>query len=475
MSENRKNSFDVAVLGAGPGGYVAALQAAKLGAKVALIEKENIGGTCLNWGCIPTKALLSSANIYQQAKNASAMGININDISYDMNKISQRKDRVVARLVKGIEYLLKNEDITVIEGQGNLSEPNKIKVTGENFTEEIQAENIIIATGSKAAELAVPGRDLPAVIGSREALSLTDLPREMAIVGGGVIGMEFAYLFASLDVKVTVIEYMDSILPGIDKDIVKELQRTARRQKISLHTSSELREISTLKEQGEQEKLQLQYIEDSEEKSLVADLALIAVGRVPSLSGIDTEKLGLEKAEQGKGIAVNERMETNCDNIYAIGDVTNKNLLAHVAMHQGIVAAKNICGKSATMNYQAVPSAIFTSPEIATVGLGEEAAKEKGYEIKVAKFPYSANGKVLAAGERQGFAKLIADSNSGKLLGGAIVGMHATDLIATITLAIEQGLKAKEIGETIFAHPTTSEVIHEAALGLEGGALHQSE
>ncbi len=473
MSEVKQTEFDLAILGAGPGGYVAALQAAKLGAEVALIEKENIGGTCLNWGCIPTKALISSAELYRKTREASSLGVNIDEVSINMAGMIKRKDRVVTKLVRGIEYLLKNEGVTVFQGEGEFVRPGEITVTGDNYCQDIRTKKAIIATGSRASRLPVPGMELPGVIGSREALALEELPEKMVIVGGGVIGMEFAFLFANLDVEVTVIEFLDDILPEMDGDIRKELRRSARRRKINLHTSSEVQKISTTED--EEEKLLVNFVEEDKEKFIPTEMVLVAVGRVPDFTGLDPEALGLDCQESGRGIAVNERMETSVDNVYAIGDVTDKILLAHVAMHQGIVAAKNACGRESSMSYQAVPSAIFTDPEVATVGLSEKEAASRGITVEVGRFPYSANGKVLAAGERQGFVKILQEKESGRVIGGAIVGLHATDLIATLTLAVENNLTAADIGETIFAHPTTAEVIHEAALGLEGGALHYSE
>lgn len=476
MSNSEKElNYDLVIIGGGPGGYVAAIRASRQGAKVALVEKEAIGGVCLNWGCIPTKAMIRSAEIYQEVQEAHKFGVNIEgEASIDLSSVIKRKNRIVRRLVKGIEVLLKSENIDIYNGIGLLNQPGQVQVEFDDREEKIlQAENIIIATGSKAASLPISGTDLPGVISSREALDLNDLPEKMVVIGGGVIGMEFAFLYANMGVEVTVIEFQDSIVPDADKDITDELAKLARNKKINIHTSSQAKKIAET--EGRNNNMLVAFEEDGEEKYIITNKVLIAVGRLPNLPGIDAESLGLELNKRRGGIKVDDHMKTSVDGVYAIGDVTDKIMLAHVASHQGIVAADNITNSDHKMDYRAVPSAIFTDPEVATVGMSERDAKEAGVNFVVGRFPFSANGKVMAMGERRGFVKIIKEEESGRVIGAAIIGVHATDLIATLTLAVNKNLTAHEIAETIHAHPTTAEVIHEAALDTEGGAIHYSK
>lgn len=476
MAKSEKDlNYDLVVIGGGPGGYVAAIRAARQGLRVALVEKEAIGGVCLNWGCIPTKAMIRSAEIYHQAQDARKFGVNIDgDITIDLPSVIKRKDRIVRRLVKGIEVLLKKENVDTYTGIGLLSKPGQVQVELEDGEEKIlQAENIIIATGSKSASLPIDGIDLPGVINSREALDLEDLPEKMVVIGGGVIGMEFAFLYSNMGVEVTVIEFMDSIVPEADNDITDELAKLARNKKINIHTSSQAKKIA--KTEGRNDNMLVAFEVEGKEKYIITDKVLIAVGRLPNLPGIDSESIGLELNEKRGGIKVDDHMRTSVDGIYAIGDVTDKVMLAHVASHQGIVAADNIAGSEHKMDYKAVPSAIFTDPEVATVGMSEKDAKEAGIDYVVGRFPFSANGKVMAMGERRGFVKIIKEEDTGQVIGAGIIGLHATDLIASLTLAVNRNLTAHEIAETIHAHPTTAEVIHEAALDTEGGAIHYSK
>ncbi len=476
MSKKDNNlNYDLVVIGGGPGGYVAAIRASRQGARVALVEKESIGGVCLNWGCIPTKAMIRSAEIYHEVQDARKFGINIEgEATIDLPSVIKRKDRIVRRLVKGIEVLLKNEDVDTYNGIGLLSKPDQVQVELDDGEEQIlNAENIIIATGSKTADLPIPGMDLPGVITSRDALDLEEMPDKLVVIGGGVIGMEFAFLYANMGVEVTVIEFEDSIVPDADNDITDELTKLARNKKINIHTSSQAKKIAET--EGRNNNMLVAFEKEGEEKYIITDKVLVAVGRLPNLPGIDTESLGLELNERRGGIKVDDHMRTSVDGIYAIGDVTDKVMLAHVASHQGIVAADNITGTEHKMDYKAVPSAIFTDPEVATVGMSEKDAKEAGINYVVGRFPFSANGKVMAMGERRGFVKIIKEEETGQVIGAGIIGLHATDLIASLTLAVNRNLTAHEIAETIHAHPTTAEVIHEAALDTEGGAIHYSK
>lgn len=459
---------NITIIGGGPGGYVAAIKAAQLGADVVLIEKDVVGGTCLNRGCIPTKALVRSAEIYSHLKNADHFGCSATNISLDMKKVMARKTTVVNQLVQGIKYLLTKHNVKVIEGTGKIIDEKTVLVKNANQETTITTNNIIIATGSKTAKLPIPGSDIPNVIDSTTALELEELPKKLVIIGGGVIGMEFAFIYANFGVDVTVIEYLDEILTACDKDIIEEISKIATNMGIKLYTGSRVKEII----KSEDQQCIVAFDENEETKYLTADKVLMAVGREPFYQELGLEELNIELNDKGKGIKVNDKMLTNIPHIYAIGDVTNKIQLAHVASHQGIIAVQNILGINSVMDYSVIPSAIFTEPEIATVGINEKYADQANIAINVGKFPFAANGKAQTYGETRGFVKLIQEKESGKIIGGSIIGPHATDLLGEITLAIKNNLTAEQIMETIHAHPTTAESIHEAALSLEGGALH---
>jgi dihydrolipoamide dehydrogenase len=462
-----KKKYKIAIIGSGPGGYVAALRAGQLGAETVLIEKEALGGTCLNWGCIPTKAFVRSAEVFSDIQNAKDFGIKVEKAELDFPAVVKRKDKIVKRLVRGIDHLLGKNDVDRIEGKASFVDQKYLKIEAESGTVEIEAENIIIATGSQAAVLPIPGAELEGILDSREALDLEDLPDSMVIVGGGVIGMEFAFIFNNFGVDVTVIEFLDQLVSGVDTDIASELNRAARRRRISVKTSAEVKEIK--KTDGS---YQVIYQEKDKEKTVSAAKVLMAVGRKPYTEGLKLDNAGVEVLDKRKAVLVNKKMKTNVDGIYAVGDVTDKILLAHVASHQGVIAVENIMGMDRKMNYQAVPGAIFSSPEIGTVGLSEAEAEAEGIDYGVGTFPFAASGKVMAMGEREGKVKIITEKESDKIIGAALIGIEASDLIAELTLAVNLGLTAEDLRETIHAHPTTAEVIHEAALDLADGAIH---
>jgi dihydrolipoamide dehydrogenase len=462
-----KKKYKIAIIGSGPGGYVAALRAGQLGAETVLIEKEALGGTCLNWGCIPTKAFVRSAEVFSDIQNAKDFGIKVEKAELDFPAVVKRKDKIVKRLVRGIDHLLGKNDVDRIEGKASFVDQKHLKIEAESGTVEIEAENIIIATGSQAAVLPIPGAELEGILDSREALDLEDLPDSMVIVGGGVIGMEFAFIFNNFGVDVTVIEFLDQLVSGVDTDIASELNRAARRRRISVKTSAEVKEIK--KTDGS---YQVIYQEKDKEKTVSAAKVLMAVGRKPYTEGLKLDNAGVEVLDKRKAVLVNKKMKTNVDGIYAVGDVTDKILLAHVASHQGVIAVENIMGMDRKMNYQAVPGAIFSSPEIGTVGLSEAEAEAEGIDYAVGTFPFAASGKVMAMGEREGKVKIITEKESDKIIGAALIGIEASDLIAELTLAVNLGLTAEDLRETIHAHPTTAEVIHEAALDLADGAIH---
>lgn len=459
---------DIAILGGGPGGYVAAIEAAKLGAKVIVIEKENLGGTCLNHGCIPTKTLVRSAEVYDNLKNADKFGLIAENVAVDMKKVIARKNSVVENLRGGIEYILNKRDVRIIKAEGKILDENTLFAKEGQKEITIKAQNIIISTGSKATKLPIKGADLEAVITSKEALCLDKLPKSIVIIGGGIIGMEFAFIYSKLGVKVSVIEYFDEILSILDKDIIDEITSIAKNEGIKIYTSAKAEEIL----KGEDGQSIVVFEQNSSKKFISSEKVLMAVGRCPNFENSGIENIALELTENKRAIKVNDKLQTNKDNIYAIGDVTNIVQLAHVASHQGIVAVKNILGTETSMDYTVIPSAIFTHPEIATVGISEKDALKNGLDIEISKFPFEANGKALTYGETEGFVKLIKDKTSSKIIGGAIIGPHATDLITEIALAIKNNLNAEQIVETIHAHPTTAEAIHESALGLEGGSIH---
>ncbi len=463
-------NYDLVVIGGGPGGYVSALQAARKDLRVAMIEEENIGGTCLNWGCIPTKALISSAGIYNDLDSAGRHGIKVQEVELDYSRMSSRKDRVVKKLVRGVEHLLDQAGVEVYKTRGKLLQKDVVELQEEKHEAEILgADRVIIATGSKPVKPPIPGLELPGVLSSRDLLSLQELPESMVIIGAGIIGMEFASLLGNLGCDVTVLEMRDQILPGLDADIAGELENLVKRKGVEVHTDSCVEAVK----KSSEEKLQVEYEQEGEKCKSTGDKVLLAAGRKPNLTGINPEEMGLEHDSERGGITVDSRMETSLEGVYAVGDVTDKMMLAHVAFHQGIIAVNNILGETRKMDYSAVPSVIFSDPEVAVVGMREEEVKEAGINYNTARFPFRANGKVLAAGERRGFIKMITREDDNRILGCAIIGLHASDLISSPALALNKGLSALDIAETIHAHPTTSEVVHEAAMmAAAGQALH---
>ncbi|MBK5201476.1 MAG: dihydrolipoyl dehydrogenase [Spirochaetaceae bacterium] len=470
-SEKKINNIatDLLVIGSGPGGYVAAIYAAKKGLKVTVVEKEYIGGTCLNVGCIPTKSLVKSSEICHNVKNSSLFGINTTGlIQVDMERVISQKKEVVDKLVSGVDFLMQKNNINVIKGQASFITQNKISLTGEkNYT--ISAKDIIIATGSVISKINIPGIDLPFVMNSTTALSSTKLPKSITIIGGGVIGMEFAFIYRNLGVEVNVVEFMDRLLTMVDKDVSKEIESIAKDKGIKIYTSSKVNKIQS----SNDNQAIITFENEKGEQLLISEKVLSAIGRQPNLEGLDIEKAGVKLNNKGRGITVDENMKTNVPHVYAIGDVTNIIQLAHVASHQGTTAVSNILGETKSMDYFAVPNVIFTAPEISSVGLNEDECKIKKLDYKASKFNYMSNGKALTMNETRGFIKLIKDNKTNKIIGGTVIGTEASSLIGTITLAISNGLTDEEIRETIFAHPTTSEIIHEAAYGLGIGALHE--
>lgn len=472
MSETKEIITDLLVIGAGPGGYEAAIYAAKNGLDVTIAEKGPCGGTCLNIGCIPTKALVKTAEVLHTVKNASSFGIRVDgEVSVDMESVIMIKDQITEALRAGVTYLLHKNKIRLLEGTASFVDAQTVSVKG---SEEwiVKPRDILIATGSVPSVPPIPGITLPQVMDSTAALSQKKIPASVTIIGGGVIGMEFAFLYRRLGAEVRVVEFLDRILTMTDKDVSKELTRAAKREGIEIHTSSK---VSAIREM-EDGKACVIYEDKKGEHSLVSDKVLSAVGRRPFYEGLMPENAGIATAEKGRGIPVDGFMRTNVEHIYAIGDVTNRIQLAHAASHQGFTAVDHICGNGHEMDYSKVPNVIFTAPEIASAGMNEteaaERAEKDGLEYAVSKFPFSANGKAMTMQETTGFVKLLSDKSDGRILGGSIIGPDASSLAGILSVAVSCGLKAEDLADTVFAHPTTAEAVAEAAMGFGKGMIN---
>ena len=448
--------FDVAVLGAGPGGYEAAIRCTQYGLKTALIEARELGGTCLNRGCIPTKALLHSAELYEEAKDAAKFGVSTGDVSYDYTKIAANKDAVVAKLRGGIASLEAAHGVEVINGFGKLTSPTTIDVDGK----VIEADKIILATGSAPARPPIPGIDGKNVITSDEVLSITELPDSFVIIGGGVIGMEFTTLFASLGKKVTVLEMMPSILPGVDASIVSSLKASLKKKGVNIINNAKVTGI-----QGG-DTVSVSYELNGKSETATGSVCVVSVGRRAMTSGIGLEELGIKMNRAF--VEIDACMQTSIKNIYAIGDITGKIQLAHVATAQGLVAAANCAGRTATLDYDVVPACIYSSPEIAYIGMTAEKAKEAGYDVEIGSYNVAGNGKALVMGVNTGVVKIIAQKTTGKVLGAQIFAPRATDMIAEIAVVMKKGGTIADIADTIHPHPTVSEAVMEAAHDAEG-------
>jgi len=458
---------DLLIIGGGPGGYVAAIRAAQLGDNVTLIEEDKVGGTCLNRGCIATKALYKNAEVLNTIKKSDDFGISISEYSVNMEKVQQRKNNISDGLRTGVEQLLKGFNIEVMYGKASFIDKNTVEyVSGEGAKSTISAKKIIIATGSKASKLPIEGIDLPNVITSNEALNLDYIPNDIVIIGGGVIGIEFAGIFASFGANVTVVEYAPRILPMLDEEMVKRLAIYLKKKNIKINASTAVKKI----EQTDNNKLKL--IADNNGKLIEynADLVLMATGRSINIDGLGIEKTGIEY--DSKGIKVNNIFESSVSNIYAIGDVIGGQMLAHLASDEGKVAVENMHGINSSVNYDCVPACVFTFPELSSVGLTEEEAKNRKIDYSVGKFNFAANCKAQTISEGDGLIKVLADSETKKLIGVHILGPSASDLIHEAALAIQNGLTVDDIKETIHAHPTLSEAFQEASLAVSEQAIH---
>jgi dihydrolipoamide dehydrogenase len=458
---------DIVIIGGGPAGYVTAIRASQLGGKVTLIENDALGGTCLNRGCIPSKSLRYSVELYQTIKNAEQYGINTGRISLDLAKMQSRKRRIIATNAAGLESLLNSNKVEIIKGRAKLASSMKVEIDAEQGrVQTIQARKIILATGSKPMTLPIPGADSTSGIMNAESiLDLNYIPKSLLMIGGGVIGVELVAILAKLGCKVSIVEMMPHILPTEDAELTSVLRRALEEDGVQIYEGMRVNRIENT-EEGKSV-----IVSDGKvEKKLGAEVVAIAVGYSPNVEGLGLDEAGVE-ANKG-GIKVTKNMKTSASNIYAAGDVIGGVMLACVAMQEGIIAAENALGRNSTIDYQAVPRCTFTLPELASVGLTEEEAIAQGYQIRVGRFPFSANGMATILGERKGLVKIITEQKYGQLLGVHIIGPRATDLIAEAALAMKLEVTPQEIVATMHAHPTLSEALWEAALDITGETIH---
>ncbi len=452
---------DIVIIGGGPAGYAAAIHAAHLGAKVALVEKDKLGGTCLNRGCIPTKALARSVEVLLEARMANDFGIEVSNVKVDFSKVMARKNHIVAQLVSSVEQLTKGNRIRVYSGAGRLLSPHLVKVNDE----EIAARKVIIASGSESTPLSIPGGDLPGVLTTDDVLDLTELPESLVVIGGSYVGVEFASIFRVLGARVSIVKRRPLRLEPIDEEIGRRFAQTLPKQGIEVRTGAA---VKAIKSNGPV--LRVVWDSPDGEQGVDGQMVVMATGRAPYTEGLGLARLGIQM--EGGAIKVNEYLETNVKDVYAIGDVLGRNMLAHVASYEGEVAVENALGRPRRADYRAVPSCIFAQPEIAGVGITEREASDGRIPHKVSKFPFRACGRAVALGETTGMVKMICSADDGTVLGMHIMGPHASDLIAEGALAIRSGLKAKDIAHTIHAHPTLPEAVREAAMGQLEGAIH---
>ena len=464
------DNFDLVVIGGGPGGYVCAIRAAQLGLKTACVESRGaLGGTCLNVGCIPSKSLLNlSENFHKAKKDFNQQGIEIEGIKLNIEKMMSNKNKSVQVLTKGVEFLFKKNKITYIKGKGVLFSKNDIVVYNNNKKTNYKTKNIVIATGSEVASLPGIEIDEKNIISSTGALSLNKVPKKFAVIGGGYIGLEMGSVWSRLGSEVTVIEYLDFITPGMDREISNEFKKILTKQGIKFKMGSK---VNSVKSSDTKVLIKYQDIKNSKDETLEVDKVLVSVGRKPYTEGLNLTKVGVKKDNEGR-IEVNEKLQTSIQNIYAIGDVIKGPMLAHKAEEEGIAVAEILAGQAGHVNYDVIPGVIYTSPEVATVGKTEEQLKEENKNYKVGKFPFLANSRAKVNNETEGFVKILADSKSDKVLGVHIIGPHCGDMIAEMALAMEFGASAEDIARTCHAHPTHTEAIKEAALAVDKRPIH---
>ncbi|MCH7535956.1 MAG: dihydrolipoyl dehydrogenase [Bacteroidetes bacterium] len=458
--------FDVVILGSGPGGYVAAIRSSQLGLKTAIIEKENLGGICLNWGCIPTKALLKSAQVFDYLNHASDYGISVAGVKADFTAIIKRSRDVADGMSKGIQFLMKKNKIEVITGYGTVTGSNTLTVDNNGKKSEISAKNIIVATGARSSELPNIPQDGKNVIGYREAMSLKTMPKTMLVIGSGAIGSEFAYFYQTLGTKVILIEYLPNIVPLEDQDISDQLKKSFKKSGMGIMTNASVEGIKVVGK-----KVQVNVKTEQGEETIETDVVLSAVGISANIENIGLEDVGI--ITDGGKIVTNEYYQTNIPGIFAIGDCVGGHALAHVASAEGIICVEKIAGQQPeALDYGNIPGCTYCQPEIASVGLTEEAAKKAGYDLKIGKFPFSASGKASASGHKDGFVKLIFDAKYGELLGGHMIGSNVTEMIAEIVAIRKLETTGHDLIKTVHPHPTMSEAIMEAAAAAYDEVIH---
>ena len=459
--------FDVIVVGSGPGGYVTAIRSAQLGLKTAVVEKENLGGVCLNWGCIPTKALIKSAQVFEYVKHAADYGINVKEYDKDFNAIGDRSRGIADGMSNGIAFLLKKNKITVLEGFGKVKPGKKVDVEDkEGNTKEYSATSIIIATGARSRQLPNLPQDGKKIIGYREAMTLKEQPKKMVVVGSGAIGVEFAYVYNALGTEVTIVEYMPNVVPVEDIDISKQLERSLKKSKIKIKTNAEVTSVDTT---GVGCKVHVKSKKG--EEVIEADIVLSAVGITPNIENIGLEDVGIA-TDKGR-VLVNDFYQTNVPGYFAIGDIVKGQALAHVASAEGIICVEKIAGHNPqALDYNNIPGCTYCSPEVASVGYTEAAAKEAGFDIKVGKFPFSASGKASAAGHKDGFVKVIYDAKYGEMLGCHMIGANVTEMIAEAVVARKLETTGMEILKAVHPHPTMSEAVMEATAAAYDEVIH---
>ncbi len=463
-------NFDLVVIGGGPGGYVCAIRGAQLGLKTACIESRGaLGGTCLNVGCIPSKSLLNlSENFHKAKKDFNQQGIEIEGIKLNIDKMMSNKNKSIQVLTKGVEFLFKKNKVTYIKGKGVLFSKNDIIVYENNKKANYKAKNIVIATGSEATSLPGVKIDEKNIISSTGALSLNKVPKKLAVIGGGYIGLEMGSVWSRLGSDVTVIEYLDYITPGMDREISNEFQKILTKQGIKFKLGSK---VNSLKNLSDGVSIDFTEIKNKKNETLKFDKVLVSVGRKPYTEGLNLSKIGVKKDNKGR-IEVNEKLQTSIKNIYAIGDVIKGPMLAHKAEEEGIAVAEILAGQAGHVNYDVIPGVIYTSPEVATVGKTEEQLRDQNVKYKVGKFPFIANSRAKVNNETDGFVKILADGTTDKVLGVHIIGPHCGDMIAEMALAMEFGASSEDIARTCHAHPTHTEAIKEAALAVDKRPIH---
>jgi len=464
------DNFDLIVIGGGPGGYVCAIRAAQLGLKTACVESRGaLGGTCLNVGCIPSKSLLNlSENFHKAKKDFNQQGIEIEGIKLNIEKMMSNKNKSIQVLTKGVEFLFKKNKVTYLKGKGVIFSKNDVVVYDNNKKTNYKTKNIVIATGSEVASLPGIKIDEKNIISSTGALSLNKVPKKLAVIGGGYIGLEMGSVWSRLGSEVTVIEYLDFITPGMDKEISNEFKKILIKQGIKFKMGSKVNSVKNVNS-----KVLINYtdIKNSKDETLEVDKVLVSVGRKPYTEGLNLTKVGVKKDNKGR-IEINEKLQTSIQNIYAIGDVIKGPMLAHKAEEEGIAVAEILAGQAGHVNYDVIPGVIYTSPEVAAVGKTEEQLKKENKDYKVGKFPFLANSRAKVNNETDGFVKILADSKSDKVLGVHIIGPHCGDMIAEMALAMEFGASAEDIARTCHAHPTHTEAIKEAALAVDKRPIH---